>query len=317
MILPRPNAYFAALALVASSGCVADGMGDDGAGGVDAGEAGGVDAGDVDCSEPAIPPSWLGTTQEDIVARLSGLRELRPGLTLIDRAGATRRQAVADYLTSELDAMGLTAQQQVYGTGTNVYAELEGSGSGLYVLGAHYDSVFMSPGANDNATGVAAAMATARFLSELPCRESSVIVVLFDEEEDGLIGSSAFAQELDSQGRDVRGVYTVDQVGWDMDGDRRLEIEAPGVGMLAVIQAAIDSHGLGVPVVETATLSSDHNAFRNRGFLAAGITEEFVNGDTTPYYHMFSDTYGTVDFDYLASSTTVLQALFSDLATGR
>jgi Zn-dependent M28 family amino/carboxypeptidase len=98
-----------------------------------------------------------------------------------------------------------------------------------------------------------------------------------------------------------------------MDGDRRLEVESPGVGMLATVQAAIANHGLGVPLSETSTLSSDHNAFRSRGFLAAGLTEEFVGGDTTPYYHSFGDTYDTVDFDYLASSTQVLFALVSDL----
>jgi hypothetical protein len=44
-----------------------------------------------------------------------------------------------------------------------------------------------------------------------------------------------------------------------------------------------------------------------------GLTEEYVSGDTTPHYHLPSDTFDTVDLDYLASSTTLLHATIGSL----
>jgi hypothetical protein len=42
-----------------------------------------------------------------------------------------------------------------------------------------------------------------------------------------------------------------------------------------------------------------HEAFRDRGFPAIGLTEEFVGGDTSPFRHTSQDTVATVDADYL------------------
>lgn len=55
-------------------------------------------------------------------------------------------------------------------------------------------------------------------------------------------------------------------------------------------------------------------AFRSEGFDAVGLCEEWAGGDTTPYYHKKSDTYETIDFDFLASSTRLLAAAVGDLA---
>jgi acetylornithine deacetylase/succinyl-diaminopimelate desuccinylase-like protein len=271
----------------------------------------------VDCGPqtPDLTPNWLRPFQEEVVAKLAGAQEIAPSTTLADRATPIRRGQAQVYLEQELAAMGYPVQTDEYGNGTNVFVELEGSGEGLYVLGAHYDSVADSPGANDNATGVAAVLAAARFLREQDCRVHDVVFVLFDQEEIGLIGSKAFAQKLQFDGEDVRGVYTLDQLGWDLDQDRRLEVELPGPGMLAQVQSSISRHGLGVGITETATDSSDHEAFRNAGFPALGITEEYVSGDTTPHYHLPGDTFATVDFAFLESASAVLNGLFFDLST--
>ena len=59
------------------------------------------------------------------------------------------------------------------------------------MVGAHLDSEVGSPGANDNATGVAAVLAVARALKDLQCRSRGVMFVMFDQEEVGLLGSKA------------------------------------------------------------------------------------------------------------------------------
>ena len=287
----------------------------------DEGPATGADAGTEEadsgpmCGTPPLQPAWLADFQDEVVAKLSGEIEVAPGVSLSQRATAMERGRAQVFIEEELEAMGYQVQRHDYGAGTNVFVELEGTGEGTYVLGAHFDTVQLSPGANDNATGVAAVLATARFLREQECRTNNVIFVLFDQEEIGLVGSRAFAQKLDGDAREILGVYTLDQLGWDEDQDRRIEIELPAVGMLAQVQASISAHQLAVPIVETGTAGSDHTAFRELGFPAAGITEEYVNGDTTPHYHLNTDTYATVNFEFLASCTGVVEALFSDLST--
>lgn len=49
-----------------------------------------------------------------------------------------------------------------------------------------------------------------------------------------------------------------------------------------------------------STSGTDHQSFRTRGFAAAGVTEEYASGDTTPHYHAATDTVGTVEPSYHA-----------------
>jgi Zn-dependent M28 family amino/carboxypeptidase len=64
----------------------------------------------------------------------------------------------------------------------------------LIVLGAHYDSVPGSPGADDNASAVAVCLESARLIKKH--RIGSVMIVFFNREEDGLLGSSEFVEHV-------------------------------------------------------------------------------------------------------------------------
>ena len=87
--------------------------------------------------------------------------------------------------------------------------------------------------------------------------------------------------------------------------------EAPRVaGMFDQVQSTIAKHALAIPVVQTSTAGSDHSAFREVGIPAMGVTEEYVNGDSTPHYHLPSDTYETVDFGFLEFDVASREALF-------
>ena len=253
------------------------------------------------CRAPTAAPPWLDDYLATVIARLSGAADVAPGVRLADRATSARRAAARTFLRDELAAAGLAATFDDYGTGANVTAELPATTGGaapLVLVGAHLDSVAGSPGADDNASGAAAVLAIARMLAAVPCRDRPVRFVLFDQEEVGLVGSTYLAGALRQAGTAVAAVHTLDQIGWDADGDRRFEVEQPTASRLAEYQAA--AAALGAAVTATDSGNTDHQAFRDAGFDAVGVSEEFVGGDTTPHYHAATDTAATLTMPLVA-----------------
>jgi Zn-dependent M28 family amino/carboxypeptidase len=202
--------------------------------------------------------------------------------------------------------------------GENVYALLSGTEDGdeYVVVGAHFDTVDPSPGASDNATGCAVVMAVAEHLVGLPARSRNVFLIFFDEEERGLVGSRAFAEMLVEKGKSVVAVHTIDQMGWDRDGDGAIELELPYEGAVDLYRQAAGEAGFTGEIHVTQEPGSDHSAFRRLGMPAVGLTEEYRNGDTTPHIHRPTDTWDTVDFSYLADATRLVQAAVTILVGG-
>jgi hypothetical protein len=169
------------------------------------------------CTPPALDQSWLATQLSSVTMDLAAAA----------RATTTQRTSARNKLQTQLTALGLTPALQSYTTGANVTARIAATTQTTkrIILGAHFDTVSNSPGANDNASGSAVVLAVARFLNDMPCRQYNVDIVLFDEEEVGLDGARAYAQTLSAA--DVIAVHTVDQVAWDSDNDHRFELEMP------------------------------------------------------------------------------------------
>ncbi|MBA3455957.1 MAG: Zn-dependent exopeptidase M28 [Deltaproteobacteria bacterium] len=235
------------------------------------------------CTRPAIDATWLQSQLTSWVA----------GLASAPRATSTQRTTARTYLMNQLATIGWTAQLHMYTTGANVHVTIPATmGTGKEILvGAHFDTVTNSPGANDNASGVAVVLAVARYLVDVPCRTAPVTIVLFDGEENGLLGSRAYAPTKTAA--NVRAVHTIDQVAWDQDNDLRFELEAPTPTLEAEYRAA--AQVVGALVTTVPTEGTDHQAFRERGFAAIGLTEEYVGGDTSPHRHLAGDTPATVD----------------------
>ena len=256
-------------------------------------------------------PDPLVSFQTEMVKKLTGGSEISSGLLLENRATPENRVPVRKYLDELLKSMGLEPQRHPYReNGENVFALLPATSESdeYIVLGGHFDSVGRAPGANDNATGCAAVLGTARHLVGLGQRSKNVYVVLFDEEERGLQGSRAFAEKLQAEGKKVVAVHTIDQMGWDADGDGALELEIPYEGAVELYRKAAEAAGFDSEIHVTQEAGSDHSAFRRLGMPAVGLTEEYRNGDTTPHIHKPTDTWDTVDFDYLARATRLVQA---------
>lgn len=268
------------------------------------------DVGPDACPAPALETPWLAPFVTDVVGELAA----SPRATVAERAAAR------SYLAEQLAAMGWSPEEHVYATGANVFATIPATVPATapdaldapapleLLVGAHFDTVPGSPGANDNATGVAAVLAVARYLADAPCRAAPVTVVFFDEEELGLLGSRAFAATRAPS--TVAAVHTLDQVGWDADGDRVFELELPTPALEARYRSAAELVGARISVTDTT--ATDHTAFRERGFAAVGLTEEFRGGDTSPHYHLPTDAPATVDIPYL---TLAIQLLLGTLSS--
>ncbi len=267
---------------------------------------------------PAAPD--FRALQKEIVAKLAGGAEIRPGLKLAARVSVEEKKEARAFLIETWRKLGLDVRTQDYSeTGQNIFAAVGPAdpAAETVVLGAHYDSARACPGANDNATGTALITAAAARLSRLKLPARRLVFVLFDEEERGLRGSRAFAQKLKDEGAKVHSVHTVDQMGWDKDGDRAVELEIPYEGALDLYAGAAAAMKPAIPLLTTQERGSDHSAFRRLGFKAVGLTEEYHHDDTTPFIHRPGDAAETVDFDYLASTTDLAVRVWTLLAQGR
>jgi Zn-dependent M28 family amino/carboxypeptidase len=257
------------------------------------------DAGD--CKLAPLDAPWLRGLLTDVVTDLARA----------PRATATERDAARTDLSNRLTALGWQPMLDSYPTGANVYATIPSTRdmTSSIIVGAHFDTVSGSPGADDNATGVAVVLAVARYLQDVSCRGPIVTVVLFDQEELGLFGSRAFAATVSN----VIAVHTIDQVGWDSDGDRRFELELPTPDLEQEYRATAAL--IGVPVTVTTTSGTDHQSFRDRGMPAIGLAEAYVEGDTSPFRHTPNDTADTVNFDYLVDAAQLVMGTVSTSAT--
>jgi hypothetical protein len=113
---------------------------------------------------------------------------------------------------------------------TNVVATLKGtqpaSENRLYVVSGHYDSMCTSPtdancdapGANDDASGTAAVLEMARVMSRYKF-DATIIFMTVAGEEQGLLGSTYFAEQAKQKNQDIQGMFTNDIIGSSLGGN--------------------------------------------------------------------------------------------------
>jgi Zn-dependent M28 family amino/carboxypeptidase len=264
-----------------------------------------------------------------------GPQELRRNLTaIVGERGPFRGQrhlaAVESFIEKEFESYGLDVENNYFSyRGTkfrNIVGRLGASrGSALSILGAHFDSVPGTPGADDNASGVAVLLETARLLARARLR-SQVLFCAFNLEELNMIGSSHFAKELKKAGAKVTAMISLEMVGYTDPrpgsqryptglswlypdrGDfiglignwnsssllRRFAGQMRQVASLPVETLSVPGNGAFIPAVRL----SDHSPFWDEGYPALMITDTafFRN----PHYHGPSDTLETLNIDFMA-----------------
>ena len=154
-------------------------------------------------------------------------------------AGSDANRRAREYLIDQLRFFGYTvrvqeAQAQRADLGMsahvfNIIAIIPGARPDALGLMAHYDSRATSPGAGDDALGVAVALECARLLAARPARQHAVMVLLTDAEEDGLMGAAALVRDPEVSAR-LRAYINLDAIG--ADGPVPLFQTGPGNGWL-------------------------------------------------------------------------------------
>ncbi len=256
----------------------------------------------------------------------------------LDRAEAHVHRALA--------AAGLAVERQTYDFRGREVANLLAANAAaraspdFWLLGAHYDSVPTSPGADDNASAVAVLLAFAEIAARLPI---PIVCAAFTMEEPpafmtGLQGSRVFLETFPGARRRIRGAIVLEMVGYTAPrqhyppvlrwagypergdfigivGDRRSR--RFGRRVLAGFRRNPDLpvESLFVPLrgrLLPATRLSDHASFWDAGIPAVMITDTafFRN----PNYHRPSDTIDTLDFGFMARLVDSLRLAFETLA---
>jgi Zn-dependent M28 family amino/carboxypeptidase len=209
------------------------------------------------------------------------------------RVRATRRERRgARYIASKLRGFGYKVRVQRFGvddgTSRNVIARWPGSMRFPFIVGAHMDTVPRSPGANDNASGVAVMIEIARLVKNRS-QAHFVKFVAFGSEEYGTdgrhhVGSQVFVNRLGRRGRRMlAGMVSVDMIA---DG-RPLIDGTAGIGPRVVARTALRKiRAANINVVYRTTCDCSDNG----PFERAGIPAAFLWSGTEPDYHSPSDT---------------------------
>jgi Zn-dependent M28 family amino/carboxypeptidase len=264
----------------------------------------------------------------DMLAGVIGARNA------LDRPEAL--EAAVGYIEKTLAALGFTTASQPYvlrsgRTVRNIDAELIGHGTPreILVVGAHYDSVAFGgcPGANDNASGVAATLEIARLLREKTLKRTVRFVAFVNEEppffQTDLMGSYVYARRCRERNETIVGMITPETIGcyFDEPGTQSFPLPLgmvyPTVGNLiafvgnAASRRLVDrvttifrattkfpAVGFAAPKWVTKAGWSDHWSFWQFGYPGLMAT------DTAPlrykHYHTRQDTPDKIEYDRTA-----------------
>jgi hypothetical protein len=233
--------------------------------------------------------------------------------------------------------------------GFNVVAELRGTTrpDEIIVIGAHYDAELNTPGADDNASGVAAMLELARRFAGVPM-DRTVRWVGFTNEESsnshgGVMGSFAYARAAKNRNESVVAMMSLEMLGYydDAPGSQRypfdhsmaaqLGMDLPDTGDFIGVVGRFEDRGLvesisasmrssgranvveaALPAMVRAIWRSDHGNFWMAGYNAVMITD--TSEFRTPHYHQESDTIETLDFPRMAGVVDALEVAVRDLA---
>jgi Zn-dependent M28 family amino/carboxypeptidase len=259
-------------------------------------------------------------------------------------------RATADCIAAEWQAQRYEVAAQTYEVYGTPCANLEVTRSGtkvpseIILVGAHYDSVLGSPGADDNGSGVAALLEMSRyFAGEAP--ERTVRFVAFVNEEPPFfstrrMGSDVYARAARARGDDIRLMMCLETIGYHREepGSQRYPplfgLFYPARGNFIAFVANLSSRKRlrqaaqafrahsDFPVEALATFGlipgvawSDHLSFWRQGYRALMVTDTAFY--RYPHYHMPEDTPDQLTYDALARVTAGLCRVVAALAARR
>ena len=219
--------------------------------------------------------------------------------------------AASDWIAGRMRALGLEVEQQPFyvnswlGSGEaapNVIGIQRGT---LYpdtyvVCGSHFDSFSWEgynggacPGADDNATGVASVLESARIMTQYEF-EYSIIYCAFGCEEMGLYGSEAYASRCQQEGMDIIGYFNNDMNGYLYGDQIHIDCIYPNavepIGTYYMNVGSVYYPELPIRHVNFNEGDSDHTSFNNHGYMGIYPFEDYQN--YSPYIHTANDLIG-------------------------
>lgn len=255
--------------------------------------------------------------------------------------------ASADYISKTLREMGYGVREQSFSvegkTVKNLEAELPGKSrvEEIILLGAHYDSVTGSPGANDNATGVAALLSLARLARPQRFARTVRFVAFVNEEppyfQTRHMGSGVYARGSSKRGERIAAMLTLETIGFYSDVELSQSYPFPFsffypntgnfiafVGNLASRELAqrivavfrkhtrFPSEGVAAPSLIPGVGWSDHWSFWEEGYPAIMVTDTalFRYGQ----YHTAEDTPEIIDYERMARVVAGVAQVLGELA---
>ncbi len=293
-------------------------------------------------------PSALTSAQIDLRSRLEAhILALAEGIGERHIWRPDRLEAAAVYIENSFRAAGLNPREVSYQVGQTMVRNIEVNIPGTspspktYVVGAHYDTVSGTPGANDNATGVAALIELARAFQRAAPVNTIRCVAFVNEEppffKTDQMGSRVYAQALKQEQVDIDGMLSLETIGYfsQAAGSQKfplppLKLFYPNQGnflafvgnfssrqfltrMLAGFRrtAEVPSEGLAAPGWVTGVDWSDHWSFWQEDWPAIMLTDTAIF--RYPHYHGSQDTPERIDYNNLARIVSGLQTTLRQL----
>jgi Zn-dependent M28 family amino/carboxypeptidase len=254
--------------------------------------------------------------------------------------------AAADFIETSLARAGLTPRRESYDLRGqachNIEVEIRGARPEILIVGAHYDSVFGSPGANDNASGVAGLLALERRFAGKPCGQTLRFVAFVNEEppyfQTEEMGSLVYARRCKERGDRIVAMISLETIGYFSDAPKSQDYPAAGLGFFypkignfigfvgntssrALLRSAVSAfretkklpcEGAALPTAIPGIGWSDQWAFWQCGYPAIMVT------DTAPFryphYHSSTDTPDKLDYDRFALVVSGMEGVIAELA---
>jgi Peptidase family M28 len=253
--------------------------------------------------------------------------------------------AAADFIEDSFSHAGLHPRRESYEMHGqpchNIEAEIPGAQPDIILVGAHYDSVFGSPGANDNGTGVAATLALARRFGSAKPKHALRFAAFVNEEPpyflSGEMGSLVYARRCKQRGDKISAMISLETIGYFSDAPHSQTYPSSGLGLfypkvgnfigfvsnvqsrallrrvIAVFRkhAKIPSEGAALPGFVPGVSWSDQWSFWQQGYPALMVTD--TAPFRYPYYHSSSDTPDKLDYDRFTLVVSGMEKVIEEL----
>lgn len=302
----------------------------------------------VEAAAPAVHATASNDTIAQSLGRDVAVLASDIGARAVSRPGTLNR--AAEYLNARLSSIGSVRRLPYVvdgGTVENLELEFPGTSraSEIVVVGAHYDTIPTTPGADDNATGVAALLHLATEYAQRGPQPRTVRFVAFANEEPpyfqtNAMGSVVYAKSCRARGDNIVAMISLESIGFysDAKGTQRypsalLRLFFPSRGNFLAIVGNKPSKPL-VREIDRAFKSrvrmptkavalsetiqgvgwSDHWAFWQSGYPAVMVTDTAPMRN--PHYHRETDTPDNLDFPRFAQAVKGLGAVVYALAAG-